>query len=312
MRIMNGMHIADLDLRHLWLVEALARTGQLTAAADEVGLTQSAASHALARLRHGLADPVFVRTSRGMRPTPYGERLAAAAREALAALRGGIEPQPAFDPGTSRRAFCVYMSDVGQMVLLPRLLRILKAEAPGVTLHVRAVPTRAPHALLESGEVDLAVGYFTTLSAGFVQKRLFRERYVCAVRADHPVFRDGMNPEAFRTVPHAVADASGMAHGLLDQVLARHNLGRRVQLTVPQFMVLPLVITGSDLLVVMPSRLVAQFAKLVPLKVMELPIRVPAYDIRLFWHERFRADPANLWLRRAFVRLAADPDLAGT
>jgi DNA-binding transcriptional LysR family regulator len=300
---MLAMNIEKLPLGTLRLVAALGRHGSLSAAARQVGLSQPAASHALARLRRALGDPLFVRTSHGMHPTPYGERLGRAIEQALVALRSGVEPHALFDPMTSRRVFSLYLSDVGQMVFLPRLLEYLKREAPGIALRVRPVPVQAPHALLESGEVDIAVGYFTTFAAGFFQRRLFRERYVCVARADHPAFARGMSLDAFSSVPHAWADASGMAHELLEQLFRRQKVRREVKLVVPQFMVLPLVIAATDLLVVMPGRLAEQFARLVPLKVMEPPVRVPSYDIRMYWHERFHRDAANRWLRQTFAAL---------
>jgi len=303
---MRRVHIRDLQTTQLCLVEALAQTGNLSAAAERVGLTQSAASHALGRLRRQLHDPLFVRTSHGMRPTPSGERLAKAVTAALANLRAGIDPLPAFEPKSSRRIFNLFMSDVGQMVLLPRLLERLKAEAPEVVIRVRQVPIHAPHTMLESGEVDLAIGYFTTLTAGFFQRLLFRERYVCVAREGNAAFAKGMSLEAFAAAQHAFVDSSGMGHHRLYSILQRRNIQRNIKLYVPQFMVLPLLIARSDLVVVMPSRLAEAFARLERLSVMPLPIKVPSYEIKQYWHERYREDPANRWLRNIFIELFAD------
>jgi DNA-binding transcriptional LysR family regulator len=228
-----------------------------------------------------------------------------AAQKALQALRAGVA-RPRFDAATSTRAFSVYMSDVGQIVLLPPLLARLKVEAPHVSLRVTSIPRQSPHALLETGEVDLAVGHLTTLTTGFYQKRLLRERYVCAVRRDHPAFVNGMTLKAFQSVPHAVTDSTGMAHELLDRKLARQGIHRPVKLYVPQFIVLPMVVAHSDLLVVMPERLAASFSALLPLKVMSLPATIPAYEVKLYWHARYRQDPANRWLRALFVELFSD------
>jgi len=296
------MNIEALHVSQLRLLEALAREANLSTAAERVGLSQPAASHALSRLRRDLDDPLFVRTSRGLKATPYGKQVVEAAQEALRALRTGLA-QPRFEPGKSARTFNLYMSDVGQMVLLPRLLARIHADAPHVSLRVRPIPQHAPHTLLESGEVDLAIGYLNTLTTGFYQKRLFRERYVCVVRQDHPVFASGMSLKAFQSVPHAIADATGMAHEALERRLARGGIRRPVKLYVPQFVVLPLVVTTSDLLVVMPSRLAESFAKSLELKVMPLPVPVPPYDIKVYWHARFRQDPANRWLRAAVIDL---------
>lgn len=292
-----GGREVSLDLRQLELLAALGELNSVSAAAVRIGLSQSAASHALAKLRRQLGDPLFVRTSAGLRPTTYGQSLARAGREALETLRLGLEGNRAFDAAATPRPFGIYMSDVGQTVFLPPLLSHLGSHAPGVTLRVSPIPTTQPGAALESGDVDVAVGYFTTLTSGFRQRFLFRERYVCVARADHPRFARGMSLDAFYAVPHAVTTSSGAGHRLLDRVLDSHKVQRRVTLAVPQFLVLPMVIAASDLMVIMPSQLAEAFSRLVPIKVMAPPIRIPAYDIRIFWHERYQNDPANRWLR---------------
>ena len=297
------MHIQQLEITQLRLLEALARHGNISAPAEAVDLSQSAASHSLGRLRTLLDDPLFVRTSRGMEPTPYGAKVCASVASALVTLREGLTPIEPFDAAHSKRSFNLYVSDIGQTVLLPRLLSAINDQAPGVTINVRPVPLRDQDAALESGEIDLAVGHFTSLVAGFFQRRLFRERYVCVVRAGHPRFVDGMTKESFELAQHAIADASGMAHELLEQALRKRQIKRDIALRVPQFMVLPFIIKESDLLVTMPSLLAEQFAKLIRLQVLPLPVRIPAYDIKLFWHRRAHNDAANQWLRRLLVEL---------
>jgi DNA-binding transcriptional LysR family regulator len=305
---MTEPHINALRLTQLQLIDALARTGSLTDAAKQTGLTQPAASHALARLRRDLRDPIFVRTSEGMRPTPYGVRLAEAVQDALRVLRNGLDRELEFDPETSTRTFNVFMSDVGQLLYLPKLLAQLSKDAPNVTIRVRYPPTKTPHLMLESGEVDLAVGTFTALTSGCMQRRLYQGQYVCIVRKDHPAFVRGMTLEAFRNVPHAFADASGYVHEVLDRWLARHKLRRTVKLHVPHYLVLPMVIARSDLLAIVATRVAELFADILPLKIMPLPTKAPTYDINLFWHERFHSDPANRWFRYFVLRtLRADP-----
>jgi DNA-binding transcriptional LysR family regulator len=306
MGIMNSMHVGSLQLSQLRLIHEIALSGSLTVAAENVGLTQPAASHALARLRRQLHDPLFVRTSEGMQPTPYGARLAGAVREALAALGTALENHGDFEPATSTRSFTLYISDNGQLVILPRLLARLKDLAPRVRIRVRAFPAKALHVAMESGDVDLAIGSFTTLIAGFKQKRLFRESLVCIVRRDHPLFRNGMTAEAFRSAPHALAEGAGLAHELLDRWLERQGVKRELRLSVPQFMVLPMVVASSDLLAMMPSRVADQFVKMLPIKLLQPPLKLPAYDIRIFWHERFHGDPASRWLRGVLVDLFAE------
>jgi DNA-binding transcriptional LysR family regulator len=303
---MHDMHAADIDLNLLHVFYAVFETKNVSLAADRLHLSQSAASHAISRLRKQLGDPLFVRTAGGMQATPFAEQLAKPIGEALDSLRNSVRSAREFEPATSRRRFKIYLSDIGQVLFLPRLLGHLKAHAPGTTLKVPPVPVRDAHLALESGEVDLAVGHFNTLVAGFHQKKLFRERYVCVVRKGHPNFNDGMSVPAFEAGDHAVADSSGMAHDLLERALARHGIRRSLRLVVPEFMVLPLIIEHSDLLVVMPSRLADRFAQLIPLQILPLPVNVSSYDIQIYWHERYHHDPANRWLRAALAELFAD------
>jgi DNA-binding transcriptional LysR family regulator len=209
-------------------------------------------------------------------------------------------------PGTSTRTFNVIMSDVSQMLYLPRLLTRITAEAPGVTLRVHPLPSKAAHLVLESGEVDLAVGAFSRLIAGCRQKRLYREHYACVVRRDHPQFTEGMTIEAFCSVPQAVVDPRGYVHERLDRWLAQQKARRIVKLSVPHFLSLPLVIGQSDLLVIMASRVATAYAEVLPLKIMPPPVKLPTYDPRLFWHERFHRDPANRWLRSLYIDLFGD------
>jgi DNA-binding transcriptional LysR family regulator len=300
---MNMMHIDDFDLTQIRLLAELSRSRSVSRAAQGIGVSQSAASHALAKLRKKLADPLFTRGPDGFQPTPFGARLANASCEALEALLAGFAANDAFDPLTSTRTFTFFMNDVGQTVFLPPLLKFLKHNAPGISARVLPVPLDNPGAALASGAVDFAAGFFDNLTTGFLQRLIFHERYICIVRTGNPRFRVGMTVDAFKKAEHAVADATGMAHAVIDRFLARHRVARNVTLRVPGLHVLPIIVANSDLLAVVPSRLADAFAARVAIKVLPLPVALPPYDICLHWHERFHNDPGIRWMRRAFVDL---------
>jgi DNA-binding transcriptional LysR family regulator len=245
----HSMHIGDLDFTQIRLVAELSRLRSVSAASRKIGLSQSAASHALAKLRKQLGDPLFMRTANGFRPTPYGDRLGTAAREALDVLVAGLTSNPAFDPRTTTRRFTFYATDVGQMVILPSMVPLLKKEAPNANVRVAPIPLENPGATLSAGDVDLAVGFFDNLTTGFRQSFLFRERYVCALRANHPKFRSGMTLDAFKAAEHAWADATGMAHAI-DRLLAKHQIRRNVTLRVPNFHVLPMIVAQTDVVAI--------------------------------------------------------------
>src|SRR5262245_39860030 len=220
-----------------------------------------------------------MRTAAGFQPTPYGERLGMAAREALYVLLGWNASTRPFDPRTTTRRFTIYANDVGQTVLLPKLLAFLKTEAPGATVRAPPIPLENPGAALVSGDVDAAVGFFDNLTPGFRHSLLFRELEVCAVHAKHPKFRKGRRLAAFKGSEHAMAAATGMAHAVIDRFLAKHRVQRNIVLRVPGFHVLPMIVASSDLLAVIPSRLAETFVSHVPITVLSLPILIPSHAL---------------------------------
>jgi DNA-binding transcriptional LysR family regulator len=195
------------------------------------------------------------------------------------------------------------MSDVGMMVMLPSLVTYMKKHAPGSSVRSVPIPLINPGSNLVAGEVDVAVGFFDNLSSGFLQRFLFRERYVCIVRSDHRDFRRGMSVEAFEKVEHAMADATGMAHAVVDRSLEKHKISRTIALRVPGFQMLPAIVANSDLAAIIPGRLADTYGRHLPIKVLPTPIPMPAFDIRLFWHERYHHDPPHRWFRQVFVEL---------
>ena len=297
------MHISDLEMTQLRLLEAIAETGSLSAAANLVELSQSAASHSLARLRKVSGDPLFVRAGQRMLPTPYGEQLCETARHALQTLRDGLRGPRSFDPSTSSRIFSIYMSEAGQLVLLPKLLAYLREVAPGVRLRVNRVPEDNPGSALELGEVDLAIGHITTMTTGFHGRKLVQEQYVCIACRENLQFRTGVTLEGYKSALHAIADNSGMAHWIVDRALEVNGIKRQIGLVVPEFLALPFVIHGSNLIATVPKRVADRFSELLPIKVMPLPIKLNHYDVMLLWHERAHEDAANRWLRHTMVAL---------
>ena len=305
MQNMHAMHIGNLHLTQVRLLAELLRLRNVSAVADRLELSQPAVSHALSKLRHELGDPLFVRTGSGLEPTPFGQRLGTAAREAVDVLLAGIASRRSFDPLSSKRQFRFYMSDVGQTVFLPRLMAHLKKHAPIASVKCVPIPINDPGAHLASGEVDLAVGIFSNLVTGFHQRFLFNEQYVCVVRTGHPHFRSGMSIEAFRSTQLAIADGTGMAHAGVERLLQDHQLQREDTLRLPTFHVLPSIIAGSDMIAIVPRRLGAAVAQHMQVDVHPMPVATPAFPIKMYWHDRYHHDPPLLWLRRVFIELFA-------
>ena len=300
---MSRMHIGELDITQIRLLAELSRLRSVSRAAQRIGISQSAASHALAKLRKISGDPLFARTQDGLQPTPFGSRLSTASCEALDVLLSGLTASDQFDPRTTTRVFSFFMNDIGQTIFLPPLVKFLKQNAPGASARVLPVPLDNPGAAISSGAVDFAAGYFDNLTTGFFQSLVFHERYACIVRTGHPKFRSGMTLEAFEQAEHAIANATGMAHAVVDRYLAKHRVKRNVTLRVPGLHVLPMIVANSDLVAVIPWRLADAFAARLPIKVLPPPVAMSQFDVCIYWHERYQHDPAIRWMRRAFVAL---------
>ncbi|MCX7141146.1 MAG: LysR family transcriptional regulator [Proteobacteria bacterium] len=296
----------DLDLNLLRAFDAIATEGSVTAAGERVGLSQPAMSNALSRLRELFDDPLFVRTPRGMRPTPFAQQLALPVREALRLIQTALQQHAGFDARTSGNTFRLFMSDIGEMVFLPGLLERIKHGAPGVKIEVVRIPIRDVHTALEAGEVDLAVGFLPGLTTGMRQQRLFREHYVCMLRADHPVIGAKLSRKQFREAAHVLVSYAGTGHQVIEETFVAEGLNDRIAVRVPHFLVVPMILARTDLLVTVPSRVAAVFARFGNFKVLGLPVDMPSFEVRLHWHERFHQDPANRWLREAMAALYAE------
>jgi len=299
------VNAADLDLNLLRAFDAVLRDGSVTAAGERLGLSQPAMSNAIARLRRLLGDPLFTRTPGGMRPTPYAQRLAAPVRQALDLIQTTLLAQPGFDPRTSQRSFRLQLSDVGEIVFLPPLLERLQRDAPGVRIETEQLPQDEVSEALAAGEIDLAVGFLPELSAGVVQERLFRDRYVCLVRADHPRIGSRLTLVQFLAATHVLVSARGSAHEIVEQTLRNKGLVRRIALRVPHFTVVPMILSRTDHMVIVPEGLVRSIARLGRFKALRPPVDIPVLEVKVHWHERFDQDRGVSWLRGLIVELYA-------
>ncbi len=300
-----------LDLNLLRVFGAILDTRSVTVAATTLGLTQSAVSNQLARLREAFDDPLFVRTSEGMVPTPRALAIADPIRKSLVAIRFCLEEQLGFDPAASDRTFRIYMSDVGQMVFLPKLIERLARIAPRVNIETVQVPAgRMRDIALESGEVDLAMGYFEDFDGAFRQQMLFEERYVGMVRRGHPTIANKLEMQSFLDTPQLVYQPRGGGHGAqeqaVDQAFASAGVTRRVAVRAAHAMGVTYILATTDLLVVVPSRLAAACRELADIAILSLPVDIPRFQVKQHWHERFHQDPGNAWLRSVVAELFQD------
>ncbi len=298
----GGMELSAIDLNLLVSLGLLLEERSVTRAAARAGVTQSAMSHTLRRLREVFEDPLLVRGAGGMVLTPRAEALSMPVRRALrAAELAFMVPEP-FDPVTSRRCFRLSMVDFLEALLLPPMLERLRAEAPGVDLDV--VPVGAAQEALEAGEIDLAVGVDRAVGGGR-RRLLFREGFACLVRRGHPGVGEVLDLETFVALPHVLIAPTGRGGGVVDTALEALGARRRVAVRVPQFMLAPWIVSRSDLILTAPRRLCEAVMCAHDLRMLPPPVQVGTFDVQMGWHERMHDDAGHRWLRGLIVELTA-------
>lgn len=300
------MQLKDIDLNLLIVFHQLFTEKSVSAVAAQLGLTQPAVSNALARLRRLMNDELFLRTSRGMEPTPYAIELSEPVAYALGALHDALNRKTDFDPAASKRKFTVAMTDIGEIYFLPRLMTRLAQLAPGITVStVRNRETNLADAL-QAGHVDLALGLLPQLKSGFFQRGLFRQRYVCMFHRGHVLDREAMSVDEFATASHVVVVADGTGHATVDESIQRRGIARKVMLTVPHFVALGHILSSTDMIATVPERYAQACLAPFDLRYLPHPVPLPDIGINLFWHARFHKDPASIWLRNVIFDLFSD------
>jgi DNA-binding transcriptional LysR family regulator len=295
---LQASRLAALDLNLVVVLQALLTEASVTRAARRVALSQSATSHALARLRELLGDPLLVRSGRRLTLTPRATALLPALDRGLSELDCALSGEPPFSPATAHRSFTVGMADYAQAVMLGPLLARLHRQAPGVTLSVVGFPDTFER--MDAGTMDLAVNTKTALPAGFTSQKIFSDGFVCIVRRDHPRVK-GRGPAIsmaqYLALDHLVVAPSGLSGSIVDSALEQLGLQRRVAVRVSSFLAAPLVVAGSDLISTGPARVLRPMAERYPLRLLRPPLHLDPFDMHVCWHNRRTNDAAHAWLR---------------
>ncbi|MGF6787060.1 LysR family transcriptional regulator [Paraburkholderia sp. 35.1] len=309
--VQNGIG-APLDLRLLAVFDAVMRKNSVTVAGDSVGMSQPLMSQSLAKLRQYFGDPLFVRTSGGMSPTPRARELAPKIAAMIQLMQEALESPGEFDPATSARTFSFAATDFGAAYLLPKLLQYLAKHAPGIRVRATLAPRHGVEEMMEDGEVDLAMGSFAINRLPFYQRRLFNETYVCLVRAGHPTLRSPLTQDAYLSAAHALVAPLPSGYEALERFLLDNVPAANFTVTFPNFLAVLTTLPSSDALFTLPRRAGEQLAELVKAQILELPVSIPGFVARQFWHERFHKDPANKWFRDLIYSLVVRDDEAPT
>jgi DNA-binding transcriptional LysR family regulator len=292
-------NLRKLDLNLLVTLDALLAEHNVTRAAERLHFSQPTVSVQLAKLREIFGDPLLLPGPRGMRPTARAESLREPLRQALEALAGAVAPESPFDPASARHTWTLAATDYGESTLVQPMLPTLRARAPHTRLAVVGLVPPRIEKQAEHGQIDLAFHTTEDSPPNLRRRTLFTERYVLAGRTGHPRLKRRPTAAQFCALEHVIVSPDGGGfHGVTDTALAAAGLSRRVVLSVPHFLFVLSVVASTDLVAMVPERLVRQNAAL---RVVEAPVEVPGYEMSMLWHERSHRDPAHRWLRELIV-----------
>jgi DNA-binding transcriptional LysR family regulator len=268
-------------------------------------MSQPAVSMALRRLRETFNDQLFVRVPTGIAPTPRAHALVRAARPLVDELHQGLRREDTFNPAQTAATFTIALSDIGELAFLLRPLKAFRAQAPHCVIRSVAVAPAQLAQELEKGEIDLAVGYYPSLSSrNFRQRRVETQRFACLMRAGHPARAGRLTLKQFSALEHMVVRAEGRSQELLERFLDQRRVQRNIVLLTPHFLSVPFVVARSNVVAAIPEKLAAYFVSLSPdLAAAALPFAEEVIlELKLHWHRRFDNEPRSRWLRGQFIR----------
>lgn len=302
----SEVRLSDIDLNLMVALDALLETSSVTNAAKRVGLTQSAMSHALKRLRLLLDDALLVRSGSAMQLTPRALEMQLPVRRGLLELQHALRSPSSFDPSSARRKFVIVTSDFFELDLLPALVVALMEEAPGIDLRVRPSEPHRYNESLEKGDADVAIWVSMGESKHVVRQELFRDSFACLVREGHPEIEGEMTLDQYVEWPHALISPREQRGSIVATLLSELGLKRRVMVEVPRFLAAPSLIAQSDLILTLPKRMALRFSQTHPLQLIEPPLSIPCFGMYLMWHDRYQKDPAHQWFRDLIVRVIGE------
>ena len=291
------MNIKNFDLNLLVVFKTLYEERNVTKASKKIGITQPAMSNALNRLRYLVKDELFIRGPKGMRPTPRANELSSPIQTALNNLELSLSSIN-FDPKTTKKLYRISISDDVAPLILPNLINFLEKESPDSSLRIRSEQGSEAIKLLDSNDIDFAIGRFEMVSTRFESVDLYTEKYVCMMNSDHPLAKDEkLSIEQYLSSKHLRVAPAGTPVAPIDRSLSQLNLEREIFARIDLVTMAPLILKNSDLILTLPSKTAQRMAKNYNFSIAELPIGLERRQTKLLWHRELTNHPAYDWIK---------------
>lgn len=298
--------LKNIDLRLISIFTEMIRTGSVSETANNLNASQPSVSMSLSRLRKYFNDPLFVRTSHGMAPTPLALDLQIPLTRAFQLLTDATRNRAAFDPHTSDRLFRIAMIDTGYLPVFPRLLTLQKTKAPNIRFDFSSITDKTGK-LMEAGEIDLTIAFMPQLgSTGFYQQLLLEQSFVGVVRYNHPRIKSHLSINDYERELHLAISPAGTGHWVLNGAIERAGIKRKTGWQVQSVLGILPIIGNSDYIVTIPNGAAEFLQQQGLVRVFPLPFRAPTIVVMQHWHERFHRDSGLQWLRSELLSLFAN------
>lgn len=292
------MDLAKIDLNLFTVFDAIYREGGITSASKRLHLSQPAVSHALARLRELLNDPLFERHGNEMIPTPRARALATTIGGSLENIEQMLHRAAEFDPSSSRRLFSIAMRESHEVRFLPAIMKVLEQESPLVTLASMRTERRDMEDDLQSGALDCAVDMALPMSGAIVRTLLHAEPMMVMVRKEHPLIKCSLDLEQYLSQEHVLVTGRRRGSGFEDAELSRRGMSRRIRIRCQQHAAANELVSRTNFLATMPRSQAELVNRHIGNQMLPFPIEIPRLELFLYWHTNVDADLASMWFRR--------------
>jgi len=293
------MSFTKTDLNLFLTFEVIYTERNLTKAAEILGITQPAVSNALSRLRDTFKDELFIRTSKGMIPTPVAQNIMPDIRNALNLMRNTINESETFNPKTAHNIFKISIGDTSEYRLLPELIQRLSQKAPRVDVESYLTPREETPRDLASGNIDFAIDPPIHADSTLKNRKIYSDNYVLIVRKGHPIAKKRkLSLEDYLSLSHIQISKRSSGIGHVDMTLNRLGVSRRIALRAQHYLVAPYIIQQSDLAITS----IKSFARGRDLKTLSLPFKIDPLILHLYWHESKDQDASNIWMRDLILK----------
>ena len=298
------MDFARIDLNLLVVFDTVMRERNVTRAASMIGLTQSATSSALGRLRQLFQDELFVRSAQGMTPTPRAEELAPEINDILLRLRALDSDEKRFDPAQLNMRIIIGMSDYVSLLFGPKLLAQLEQKAPGIKLVIAPISAQTLFTKMDTGQLDMAIDFCPELPGWAQHHPLFLDEFICMMSDTGSHANRPFDLETYVKARHCQVSVGHSQPSAIDTKLEGMGYRRDIVASVPNFLLAPFIVAQSDYVSTLPSKLARYFAATLPIKLEPLPLDLAPFGPELIWHRKTENDPAHKWLRNEVRAIA--------